>query len=351
VPEETMTSRERWEAVLTGKKPDRIPMDIWMTDEARNKLLRYLGCDYDAMLERLHIDRPIIVGPSLVGRQPDEGTDIWGIKYRSVDYGTGIYNEAVLNPLAAFNSVEEIEASYTWPSVDWYDFSALHDQIKGQERRPVLGGGSEPFLIYKNLRGDEQAFMDLLLNPDMVHYCLDKLFDFCHETSLRLFESIPGQVQITYVAEDLGGQESLMYSPAHIREFLLPRMKRMNELTKQHGSHPFFHSDGAVREMLPDIIEIGAEVLNPIQWRCPGMERDRLKRDFGDRLLFHGGVDNQQTLPFGGVEEVRDEVMENIRILGEGGGYILAPCHNIQAVSPPENVVALFETGYEYGWR
>ena len=98
------------------------------------------------------------------------------------------------------------------------------------------------------------------------------------------------------------------------------------------------------------MIAAGIDVLNPIQWRCTGMERAGLKRDFGGKLIFHGGVDNQYTLPFGSVEEVRQEVIDNLRILGEGGGYILAPCHNIQAVSPPENVVAMYETGYEYGW-
>jgi len=142
-----------------------------------------------------------------------------------------------------------------------------------------------------------------------------------------------------------------MYSPGQIREFLLPRMKRMMDLTREHGSFVFHHSDGAIREILPDLIEAGIQVLNPVQWRCRGMDREGLKRDFGDRLVFHGAVDNQQTLPFGTVEDVRQEVLDNLRILGEGGGYILAPCHNIQAVGPPENVVAMYETGYEYGWQ
>ncbi|MEJ5296861.1 MAG: uroporphyrinogen decarboxylase family protein, partial [Armatimonadota bacterium] len=128
-------------------------------------------------------------------------------------------------------------------------------------------------------------------------------------------------------------------------------MKRMMDLTKQHGSFVFHHSDGAIRDILPDLIEAGIQILNPVQWRCRGMEREGLKRDFGDRLIFHGGVDNQQTLPFGTVEDVRQEVLDNLRILGDGGGYILAPCHNIQAVGPAENVVAMYETGYEYGWQ
>ena len=91
------------------------------------------------------------------------------------------------------------------------------------------------------------------------------------------------------------------------------------------------------------------DILNPIQWRCAGMERAALKRDFGERLIFHGGVDNQHTLVYGSVEDVREEVRTNLAVLGKGGGYILAPCHAIQAVSPPENVVAMYEAGYEYG--
>jgi uroporphyrinogen decarboxylase len=97
------------------------------------------------------------------------------------------------------------------------------------------------------------------------------------------------------------------------------------------------------------MIEAGIDILNPIQWRCKGMEREGLKRDFGEKVIFHGGVDNQYTLAMGTVEEVRQEVEENLRILGDGGGYILAPCHNIQAVSPPENIVAMYETGYALG--
>jgi uroporphyrinogen decarboxylase len=99
------------------------------------------------------------------------------------------------------------------------------------------------------------------------------------------------------------------------------------------------------------MIALGIDVLNPVQWRCPGMERDKLKREFGDRLIFHGAMDNQYMLPFGTVDEVRQEVMDNLRILGEGGGYILAPCHNIQPVSPPENIVAMYQMGYECGWQ
>ncbi|MCC6490295.1 MAG: uroporphyrinogen-III decarboxylase-like protein [Candidatus Hydrogenedentes bacterium] len=347
---ETMTPRERWLAVLNREKPDRVPMDIWATEETWLSLCAHMGCDRGEACRRLHINVPVTLEPRYAGPPLPAGVDFWGVSYRRVDYGSGVYDECANNPLAAYQTIEEIDANYRWPSADWFDFSELPRIAEEHRDRPLRGGGSEPFLVYKYLRGDTQAFLDLLMYPEIVHHCLDKMFAFSYEMTLRLFETVPGAVMITYVAEDLGGQDNLMFSPEQIREFLLPGMKRMMELTREHGSFVFHHTDGAVREILPDLIAAGIQVLNPIQWRCRGMEREGLKRDFGDALIFHGGVDNQQTLPFGTVEDVRQEVRDNLRILGEGGGYILAPCHNIQAVTPPENILALYETGYEEGW-
>jgi len=328
-----------------------MPMDYWATGEASEKLMKHLGLDsMEEVFKKLHIDRPVGAGPRYVGPPLPPDTDMYGMKYRDVEYGSGVYRECIHHPLAEYSSVKEIEDNYTWPSVDWFDYSVIPEQIKGKEDRPIQGGGSEPFLIYKNLRGDKQAYMDLILNPEIVHYCLDKLFDYCYENTRRIYEQISGKIMFSYVAEDMGSETDLMYSPEHIREFLLPRMKRMMDLAHEAGVFVFHHNDGAIRKMIPDLIEAGIDVLNPIQWNTPGMDRESLKADFGDRLVFHGAVDNQYTLAFGSVSDVRQEVMDNIRILGAGGGYILAPCHNIQAVSPPENVVAMYETGYEYGW-
>jgi len=348
---ETMTPRERWLAVLRRQEPDRVPMDYWATGEATEKVMKHLGCaNADEMFRRLHIDRVCGVGPRYAGPQPPAGEDIFGCRSQTVNYGAGVYSECVHNPLAKYETLEELQREYAWPNPDWWDYSGIAEQLKGGHDRPIQGGGSEPFLTYKSLRGMEQAYMDLVLHPDIAHFCLDKLFGLAYENTRRIYEQIPGQVMITYVAEDLGSQEGLLISREHIREFLLPGMKRMIDLAHQAGAYVFHHSDGAVREILPDLIEAGIDVLNPIQWRCKGMERAGLKRDFGDKLVFHGGVDNQYTLAFGSVEQVRQEVIDNLRLLGAGGGYILAPCHNLQAVSPPENVVAMYDTGYECGW-
>lgn len=357
MPKESMTPRERWLAVLQRKTPDRVPMDIWITPEAKDNLLKYMGCDWNQALQRLHIDHPLTVGGKYVGPPPPPGKNIWGLEYRTVDHGTGAYEEVTNAPLQQYNSVAEIQAHYQFPSPDHWDYSHLNAEIAGQTHRPIRGGGSEPFLLYKQLRGEETAFMDLVENTDIVEYVLQNLFHLAYENTRRIFEAIPGQVMISYVAEDLGGQEALMYSPRHIRRFFLPGMKRMNELVRQNGSHVFCHTDGAVRNILEDLIGIGVQVLNPIQWRCPGMAREGLKKDFGSRLIFHGAIDNQYTLPFGTEAEVQQEVADCLNILGgpmtpggAKGGYILAPCHNIQSVTPPKNILAMYAAGYNLGW-
>jgi uroporphyrinogen decarboxylase len=346
-----MSPRERWLAVFERRKPDRVPMDFWGTDETVAALMRHLGCgSRREALERLHVDFAVKTAPRYVGPSLPAGFDAFGRAYRKMFYDTGAYDECVNAPLATYSSVAEIERSYTWPDPDWWDYSKIPDDLQGLEMYPVQGGGSEPFLIYKDLRGQEQAFVDLVENPEIVHYCLDKLFALAYEDTRRTFEAVPGRVLFTYVAEDMGAQTNLMFSLAHIREFLLPGMKRVIDLSHQGGAYVFHHNDGGIRRILPDMIGLGIDLLNPIQWRCWGMDREGLKKDFGGKLIFHGGMDNQQTLPFGTIADVRQEVLDNLRILGARGGYILAPCHNIQALTPPENIVTMYETCYENGW-
>lgn len=351
MPKETMTPRERWLAVLERRKPDRIPMDYWATEETTAALRRHLGCrTIRRALQKLHVDFVVKVEPVYVGPRLGRRQDVFGCRFASAEYGSGAYVECIGHPLAGFSTVEDIERNYRWPSPDWWDYRSIPRQIRGWEDYPIRGGGSEPFLTYKNLRGQEQAFMDLIEHPEVVHYCLGKLFDLAYENTVRIYESIPGKVTISYVAEDMGGQTDLMFSPAHIREFLLPGMKRMIDLAHQAGVYVFHHNDGNCRRILPDMIAAGIDALNPIQWRVPGMDREELKREFGDRIVFHGAMDNQFTLPFGRPEDVRQEVLDNYRILGRGGGYILAPCHNIQPITPMENIIEMYRTGYEYGW-
>ncbi len=351
MPKEYMTQKERWLAVLTGNKPDRIPMDYWATPETTAMLMKHLGCsNEEAMYKKLHIDMVIKVRPGYVGPPLPSHQDVFGARFKKVKYGTGAYNECTFHPLAGLDTVEEVKDLYRWPDPDWWDYSSILTQINGKENFPILGGQHEPFLTYKNLRGQEKAFIDLIENPELVHYCLEKISSLSFAEIQRIYAQIPGQVMLTYVAEDMGGQEDLMISPAHIRKFLFPFMKRVIDFVHDQGAFVFHHNDGSIRRIIPDMIGLGIDILNPIQWRCQDMERTELKRDFGDKVVFHGALDNQHTLPFGSEKEVREEVLDNLRILGSDGRYILAPCHNIQPITPIKNIIAMYETGYEFGW-
>jgi|LSQX01.2.fsa_nt_gb uroporphyrinogen decarboxylase len=347
-----MTPRERWLAVLNRRPFDRFPLDYRATPEFTRSLIAHMGCaSYEEIRERLHIDPVMAVGGRYIGPTlaPDE--DAYGVKFELMDYGSGVYREPVKGPLESFTSVEDIEANYTWPSPDWWTYDHISAQLEGHDEWVIQGGHYEEFATYKNLRGVAQGYADHLEHPEMVHYIMGKLADLAYARSERIFEAAGGRVIWTWVAEDFGTQEALLMSPAMIREFHYPHIKRLCALAHEYGVFAFHHSDGAVSANIPQMIEAGIDVLDPVQWRCRGMEREGLVADFGDRIGFHGGMDNQFTLPFGTPEDCRQEVRDNFRILGAKGGYILGPCHNIQPITPPENIVALYETAYEEGWQ
>lgn len=351
MPTDSMTSLERWLALFKRQMPDRVPLDYWATPEVDQKLMAHLGCASRVeVLTKLHVDFIVDVAPRYVGPALPAGYDVWGMGYREVPYADGVYAEVIDRPLAKYQTVDEIRRGHVWPNPDWWDYTDLPNQIRGFEDHPIGGGGHQPFMIYKDMRGHEQALLDLYDDPELAHYCIDQISEVHYQSTVRAFEALPGQITMTYVDEDLGGQKNLMYSPAQIREFLFPGMRRMIALGHQAGAYIRHHDDGAISAILPELIALGIDYLNPLQWRAAGMDREYLKREIGPHVVLHGGMDNQYTLPFGSVAEVQQEVRDNLRLLGAGGGYILAPCHNLQAITPMENILALYETAYEEGW-
>jgi uroporphyrinogen decarboxylase len=178
---------------------------------------------------------------------------------------------------------------------------------------------------------------------------LDRITKSCWEYANRFFEAGKGKIHLTQVTDDFGSQHDLMISVDCYRRWFKPLQKRFIDLAHQAGALVMHHDDGAIRRIIPDLIEVGVDMLNPIQHVCPGMGMAGLKRDFGGSLSFHGGVDNQDVLPHGSVEDVRREVRDCMGLLGAGGGYILAPCHNIQPVTPTENIIAMYETAWAEG--
>jgi uroporphyrinogen decarboxylase len=347
-----MTPRERWLALFAREKPDRVPTDYWATDEVTERLMRELRCkDLEELYTRLDIDGVTRIEPprTKIHHPDDPDSDIWGLRRRKMDYGAGSYDEFETHPLANVTSVEEVNA-FKWPSADDHDYEAYRAMVCDVPRhRFVRSGEFEPFLLYCAMRGLEQGLMDFLENPDILQAALDHIFQYYYELNQRAFEIGKGVIDIAYLAEDLGGQRELLMSLEDIRRFILPNQKKMADLARSYSIHVFYHTDGDVRSVIPDLLDItGIELLNPIQWRCPSMERRALVRDFGDRLIFHGAMDNQQTLPFGTVEDVQREVMENLSIFA-GARWICAPCHNLQPITPTDNIVAMYKTIHECG--
>jgi uroporphyrinogen decarboxylase len=347
-----LTSLERWLALFAGEKPDRIPTDYWATTEVTSQLLKELRCSTaEELYLKLHIDAIYKIGPNhpVPPRLRDKGMDIWGLKRKWINYGAGEYNEVENHPLASAKSVQDVN-NYPWPSSKDCDFDTFRMLLAdAPSHRIVETGDYEPFLLYSHLRGMEQALIDLLEAPDIAHAALEHIFEYYFEVNQRAFEIGKHKIDLTYIAEDLGSQKGLLMGMDQIREFFLPNQKCMADLARSYGIHIFYHSDGDIREAIPRLISItGIEVLNPIQWRCPSMERHGLVRDFGKTLIFHGAMDNQKTLPFGTIEDVRSEVLENIEIF-KNARWICAPCHNIQPITPSQNIITMYETIHEYG--
>lgn len=341
-----MTPKERWVAVLSGSSADRAPRDYWGTGEITARLLADLDCpDERALWKRLNVDKLIHLAP----RHPRsrESTwhlqshfSLWGIGTRAIEYSSGVYEEAVHAPLAAATTVAEVER-FPWPDPCEWDVSHLRAECAAWADHPILCGTSEMFYLYSRLRGMEQALVDLVENPAIVDCALEHIEHHDRTVLTRILQEAGDLIQFVYVAEDLGTQESLLMSPRHFRRFLKPRMARMIALAHACGVKVFHHDDGAIRPLIPELLDIGIDLLNPIQWRCPGLDRAELRRSFGEHVVFHGAIDNQQTLPFGTPADVRREVEECRALLGDR--YVIAPCHNLQANTPTANVLALYE--------
>jgi uroporphyrinogen decarboxylase len=194
------------------------------------------------------------------------------------------------------------------------------------------------------MRGMENALMDTIAEPEFLNAALDRIDAIQTAMLDRFLRELGDLIDMVFISDDMGTQESQLISVAAWQEHLQPRLSKWCRLIHSHGKKVLFHTDGAARDFVPHLIESGVDVLNPIQHVCPGMERDALKRDFGDKVIFHGGVENQHVLPHGTTDGVRREVITCLETLGAGGGYIPSSCHNIQAGTPPENVITMIET-------
>jgi uroporphyrinogen decarboxylase len=353
-----LSPRERVALALDHQETDRVPIAMVCSGinapayvELEAYLARTRGISVGEYLE------PLIdiagVGPDYIGPELAAGYDMWGVRRDPISYGSGEYWEISHYPLGAAETVDDV-AAHAWPQADWFDYSILPAAIaRAREKRDycLMAANGNIFESAWYMRGFERMLMDVALNPEIVHEIMRRVMEFFVAHFDRLLAAAGGEIDLVFTADDIGGQEGLLMSLPMWEEFLKPYHARMNKVIHDHGVKIIYHSDGAVMEAVPGLIDMGIDVLQALQFDAKGMDDEALKRGYGDRLCFQGGISVQSTLPFGTAEDVEAEVRRRIDVLGKGGGYILGPSHAIQAGTPPENVVAMFDTAAGYRAR
>lgn len=294
--------------------------------------------------------KPIIdinyVFPNYAGPKLASGTDHWGVRRKLMTYGEGAYFEIEHYPLAEAKTVDDVLA-HEWPSTEWFDYSVVPQRVKnahdGDEYCLMIANGNV-FESSWYMRGFEQIFIDLVTDPELVQAIFEKVTDFHVANFEKILAAADGEIDLAFTADDLGGQNGLLMALDTWEEHIKPHHVRLNKAIHEFGAKVIYHTDGAVMDVVPGLVDMGIDILQALQFDAEGMDPKALKDNYGDGLCFEGGVSVQQTLPFGSVEDVRAETRMLMDVLGRDGGYILGPSHLIQAGTPPENVLAMFDT-------
>ena len=345
-----MNHKQRVMAAIDGQPVDRFPMWYGADPETTAMVAEYLGVsnDEESVLQALDIDfrtvRPVYTGPELK-LHPDGSRDsIWGIRRGGTYYG-----QALNHPLEAAQSIEDIE-SYPWPGVADWDVKSVRRQAEEYSKEyAVMGGAWSPFFHdVAELFGMENMFIQMAESPEMVEAAVEKCMEFYLELSRMMFEEMADEIDIFFFGNDFGAQTGLLCSPAMWRKFFGPSVKAMIELGHKYGLKTALHSCGSIREVIPDLIAMGLDIINPIQNTAAGMDTEELQKEFGKDIVFFGGIDVQHILCDGTPDRVRQEVIRQSDILGRDGRYILAPAHDYLLPDiPAENIAAMYQAGVE----
>jgi uroporphyrinogen decarboxylase len=279
--------------------------------------------------------------------------DEWGAGYFMPEGGH--YYDYQSHPFAHAKTLSDL-ASFRWPNpLDPGRYRGLREAVKkvfdqGQKAITMTISPAGSWEHTWTLRGPQQAFIDLIENRDLYEEILDKTVEFQITQLERALEETGDMVDIVTLSDDLGTQHGPMMSVKMYREIFKPRLIRIvDAIHDRSKAKIYIHTDGSVYSFLPDLIEAGIEIINPVQKECKNMEPAKLKQEFGEHLTFWGASVRTSVLEFGTPDEIRAEARETIRQLAPGGGYVFAPIHNIQPGVPPENIVALFETANRFG--
>lgn len=384
------SSRQRLLTTLEHQEPDRVPLDLGSTQVtgitagAYRNLRKHLGLGEEDLKWTDVIQQLVLPGEDVLDylnvdtrglfpltssnwkvyeKLTDAGEywsylDEWGITHHFPKQG-GHWFSVVASPLEDVDpQVATIETlDYRWP------YSASRQRIAGlrklatayrarQQAVVLRGFCAGIFEMTQRLRGMENAMIDTLAFPEFSDALAGRLADIKIAFWEMALSELGDLVDVVIEADDFGTQESQLISPDQFRQRYKPHERRVLEAIKARAPHVkiLFHSCGSVREIIPDLIEIGVDILNPVHTTAAGMEPKQLKKDFGDDLCFWGGgIDTQRILPYGSPQEVADDVRRNLDALAPGGAYVFNTIHNIQSEVPPENIMAMWEALRKYG--
>jgi len=383
---EQWTSLTRVKTSLDHKEPDRVPFDLGgsvltgMHEKAYRRLRDYLGLpdveieieDNKQQLALIHEDAKQRLKVDVYGVNPghpsifkaknwsedgyDKTLDEWGIEWWMPQEG-GFYFDMRRHPLTDVDDVKEL-AGYPFPDPldpDRYKGMAekASDYINNKKVATILGRNAPGiFEISLWMRGFENYYSDMILNEPLAEALLDTVCEIKMKYWERALELVGKNVLMVSEADDLASQDGLLVSPEMYRKFIKPRHTKLFSHIKKCAAADvkiFYHCCGAITPLIPDLIESGVDILNPVQVSAKGMDTKELKRRFGKDMTFYGGVDTQRILPHGSPQEIRDEVKRRIDDLAPGGGFVFNTVHNVQADVSPENYMAMWEALQEFG--
>jgi uroporphyrinogen decarboxylase len=351
----TMNSKERVLLAASHQEPDRVPITFDGEDPVKESLKQHFGVTTkEGLWDALYVDT-WFVGPESkqkLGKDLGNGEslDMWGVKWRKASYGKGSYTDVVENPLKGDVTLEIIK-NYPWPPLDVSDYSVIPAKADAQKDRAIIAAcGLGLYFRASFVRGMDELLMDMMIEKERAWAVLDPVREHIIHQVKELMKAAGDKIDIYYIADDFCMQSAPMMPPGTFKDFFIPYIKEIADIVHEHDCKYLFHVCGAVRPFLPLMIEAGVDMLEPIQTRAEGMAVEGLKKDFGDDLCFYGSIDLQEVLCKGTPDTVRQEVLKNMQVLGQGGGFIVGPGHTyIQPDAPLENILMMYKTAYEKG--
>jgi uroporphyrinogen decarboxylase len=320
-------------------------------------LLRRLGAAF-RWANPVYIGPPLKEDPTQKPGYPHRvvHSNIWGTLS-----GPNSYSDELINPLANAETVEEVQV-HNWPDPDWFDYHRVGVPYQQPERSQSLAAWAESKQDYirvvggwnpiasrvMDMFGMQKGLMNLALRPDLIEAALDHIGEFLEEYYQRLARSARGHVEVLAFGDDFASQRAMLFSPASYRKYFLPLTRRLFEIAHKHDMKAMFHSCGAIGPILGDLVDAGLDILDVVQVTAHGMDARGLKRQFGQHLVFYGGVDVQQLMPYGKPNRIRDEVQGLVETLGKNGGYVCTTCHFLMDDVPVSNVLVMYEEATNY---